>query len=40
MNGKGVIFIELARIDVGLATFLTVQWGLTAHTIDVFGSEE
>lgn len=30
---QGILSMELARIDAGLATFFTVQCGLLGHTI-------
>lgn len=35
-----LILTELARADLGVATFLAVHWGLSARTIEEFGSEE
>ena len=36
----GLISAELARVDLGVCTFLNVHWGLSARTIEEFGSEE
>lgn len=36
----GLISAELARVDLGVCTFLNVHAGLSARTIEEFGSEE
>jgi len=36
----GLILAELTRVDLGVGTFLAVHYGLSARTIEEFGSEE
>jgi hypothetical protein len=36
----GLILTELTKADLGVGTFLAVHWGLSARTIEEFGSEE
>jgi hypothetical protein len=37
---KGVLIAELARIDLGLATFIIVEWALLMTTILKLGSDD
>jgi len=39
-TGIGIILAEFARIDLGLATFMTLNWGLVLTTLELLGSEE
>jgi glutaryl-CoA dehydrogenase len=36
---QGIIALEAARVDPGVATFMIVQCGLLGYTIETLGSE-